>query len=45
LETVAEGALDIPKNTLDQCEVLISRIMHVEADLLNRISNIWMGEG
>jgi hypothetical protein len=45
LETVAEGALDIPKNTLDQREVLISRIMHVEADLLNRISNIWTGEG
>jgi hypothetical protein len=45
LETMAEGSLDVPNNTLDQREVLISRIMHVEADLLNRIRNIWAREG
>jgi hypothetical protein len=42
---MAEGSLDVPNNTLDQREVLISRIMHVEADLLNRIRNIWAREG
>ena len=44
LEAVAEGALDVAKNTLDQREMLVSRIVHVKADLLHGVRDVWTCE-
>jgi hypothetical protein len=35
--TGGEGALDVPKNSLDQREVRLAGIMHEQAHLLNSI--------
>jgi hypothetical protein len=40
LEAVAEGALDVGKNTLDQREMLVSRIMHVKTNLLHGVCDV-----
>jgi hypothetical protein len=34
-KTISDDAFDVMENTFDQCKMFISRIMHVEADLLN----------
>jgi hypothetical protein len=42
---VVEGALEVPKDVLHGHEMGLTRVMHVEAHLLNRVGNIGPGEG
>ena len=39
-----KSAPDVAQNLLESDEMRLSWIMHIEADLLNRISNIWPGK-
>jgi hypothetical protein len=39
-----ECALNIAKNPLQSSKVRLSRVMHVEADLLNNICHVWASE-
>ena len=36
---------DVPENPLESSEIQLPWIMHVEADLLDCISNVWPGKG
>ena len=40
-----KSAPDVAQNLLESYEMRLSRIMHIETDLLNRISNICPGKG
>jgi hypothetical protein len=44
LQTVVKSTLKISKDTLDQGKMRLTRIMHVEANLLYNISNVWPSE-
>jgi hypothetical protein len=37
--------MDVPEDALQSNEVRLPRIMHVEADLLDCVGNIWSAEG
>jgi hypothetical protein len=40
-----EGALEVPKDALHCCEMGLTRVVHVEAQLLDRVGNIGPGKG
>jgi hypothetical protein len=40
-----QSTLKIPKNALQSAQMRFLGIVHVQADLLNCISDIWPGEG
>jgi hypothetical protein len=40
-----KSASDVAQNLLESDKMRLSRIMHIETDLLNRISNICPGKG
>ena len=40
-----KSAMDVPEDALQSNEVRLPRIMHVEADLLDCVGNIWSAEG
>jgi hypothetical protein len=40
-----EGALEVPKDALHGREMGLTRVMHVEAHLLDRVGNVGPGEG
>jgi hypothetical protein len=39
-QAVVEGALEVPKDALHSREMGLTRVMHVEAHLLDRIGNV-----
>jgi hypothetical protein len=45
METEVQSTLKIAENALHSAQVRLQRVMHVEADLLNSICNIWTSEG
>jgi hypothetical protein len=44
-ETELNSPADIAKNALESRKIRLPWIMHVKANLLNNICNIWPGEG
>jgi len=40
-----QSTTNVPEDALQSDEVRLPRIMHVEANLLNSVGNIWSGEG
>jgi hypothetical protein len=40
-----QGALDVAKNSLDEGQLLVARIMHVKADLLHCVGDVRTSEG
>jgi len=44
-ETKVKSASNIAKNPLQGSKVRLPRIVHMKADLLNNIHNVWAGEG
>jgi len=44
LETILKSTSNIPENPFDQGEMGFPRVMHIEANLLNSISNIRASE-
>jgi hypothetical protein len=42
---VVESALEVSKDTLRGCEMGLTRVVHVEAHLLDRVGNVGPGEG
>jgi hypothetical protein len=42
---MVEGALEVLKDALCDCEMELTRVVHVEAHLLDRVSNVGPGEG
>jgi hypothetical protein len=40
-----EGALEVPKDVLRGHEMELTRVVHVEAHLLDRVGNVGPGEG
>jgi hypothetical protein len=42
---VVEGALEVPKDTLRIREMGLTRLVHVEAHLLDRVGNVGPSEG
>jgi hypothetical protein len=44
LKTMVYSTLDVAKYMLDQGQVLVSRIMHVQTDLLDGIGDVGPGE-
>jgi hypothetical protein len=44
-QAVVEGALEAPKDMLHSHEMGLTRVMHVEAHLLDRLGNAMPGEG
>jgi hypothetical protein len=41
MKTKIQGALKVAKNALHSAQMRLPRVMHVEAHLLDSISNIW----
>jgi hypothetical protein len=44
-QTVVEGALEVPKDALHNREIRLTWVVHIEAHLLDRVSNVRPGEG
>lgn len=44
LQSMVKRALDVPKNSLNQQQVLITWVVHVEAYLMHGISDVWSSE-
>jgi hypothetical protein len=44
-QAIAEGALEVSKDVLRGYEMGLSRVVHVEAHMLDRISNVGPREG
>jgi hypothetical protein len=44
-QTEVEGALEVPKDALHDREMGLTRVVNVEAHLLDRIGNVGLGEG
>jgi hypothetical protein len=44
LKTVIKSVLNVPKNPIDQGEMRLPWVLHIEADLLDGISNVQTGE-
>jgi hypothetical protein len=42
---VVEGALEVPKDVLRSHEIGLTRVVHVEAHLLDRVGNVGPSEG
>jgi len=45
VKTKIQSALKVAENALHSAKMRLSRVMHIEADLLNSISNVRTGEG
>ena len=45
MQAVISGALDVAKNILDERQMTFTRIVHMQADLLNSVGYIWPSEG
>jgi hypothetical protein len=44
-QTVVDGALEVSKDALHGREIELTRVVHVEAHLLDRVANVGAGEG
>jgi hypothetical protein len=42
---VVEGTLEVPEDALHNREMRLTRVVHVEAHLLDRVGNVRSGEG
>jgi hypothetical protein len=43
-QTLVEGALEVPKDALRGRDMGLTRLVHVEAHLLDRVGNVRAGE-
>jgi hypothetical protein len=44
-QAVVKGALEVPKDALHNREMRLTRVVHVEAHLLDHVGNVGPGEG
>jgi hypothetical protein len=44
-QVVVEGTLEVPEDALHNCEMRLTRVVHVEEHLLDRVGNVKSGEG
>ena len=45
VQSEVQGALKVPENALESAQMGLPGVMHIQANLLNCIGNIWPGEG
>ena len=45
MQPVISSTLEVAENALDESEMTFMRIVHVQADLLHGVCNIWTREG
>jgi hypothetical protein len=45
MKTQVKSTPNVPKNALESCQVRLSRIVHVETDLLHGVCNVGPCEG
>lgn len=40
-----ESIVDVPQNVLESCKMRVPWIVHMQADYLNNVGDVWSGEG